>query len=128
VVEESALAEAGWIAVHHATFATRFENVSALCDVTSAPVPRVGVIAEGEAQTLADVLVHQIRGGARPEPFRGRVSCYIEFGDDRVARFDADFLSGRSPVGNFTEPSDELVASKAEFGASRRKRWFGLDG
>lgn len=128
VVEESALAEGGWIAVDHTMFATRFDNVYAIGDVTSAPVPRVGVIAEGEAQTLADVLIRQIHGGARPEPFRGRVSCYIEFGDDRVARFDADFLSGPSPVGNFTEPSDELVASKAEFGASRRKRWFGLDG
>ena len=44
-----------------------------------------------------------------------------------MARFDADFLSGPSPVGRFMEPSDELVASKAEFGSLRRKRWFGLD-
>ena len=44
------------IAVDHQTFATKFENVYAVGDVTSAPVPRVGVMAEGEADRLADVL------------------------------------------------------------------------
>ena len=127
VVEESALAEEGWVAVDHTTFATRFEGVHAVGDVTSAPVPRVGAIAEGEARTLAEVLVHQIRGGPAPEPYQGLATCYIEFGDDRVARFDANFLSGPSPFGTFTSASEAMVASKVEFGSSRRRRWFGLD-
>ena len=126
-VEESALAVDGWVAVDHTTFATRFENVYAVGDVTSAPVPRVGAIAEGEARTLADVLVHQIRGGDPPGPYRGEATCYIEFGGDQVARFDANFLSGPSPFGSFTEPSESVAASKAEFGASRRRRWFDLE-
>jgi sulfide:quinone oxidoreductase len=127
VVEESALVEEdGWIAVDHRTFATKFENVYAVGDVTSAPVPRVGAIAEGEAGTLADVLVHQLRGGAAPEPYKGLVTCYIEFGGPTVARFDANFLSGPTPVGTFTEASVEIAASKVEFGASRRRRWFGM--
>ena len=127
VVEESALVEEdGWIAVDHRTFATKFENVYAVGDVTSAPVPRVGVIAENEAGTLADVLVHQLQGGEAPEPFKGRVTCYIEFGGPKVARFDGDFLSGPTPVGTFIEASEEMAASKVEFGASRRRRWFGM--
>ena len=127
VVEESALVEEdGWIAVDHRTFATKFENVYAVGDVTSAPVPRVGVIAENEADTLADVLVHQFRGGASPEPFKGKVTCYIEFGGPKVARFDGDFLSGPAPVGTFIEASEEMAAAKVEFGASRRRRWFGM--
>ena len=128
VVEDSALAEDGWVAVDHTTFATRFENVYAVGDVTSAPVPRVGAIAEGEARTLADVLIHQIRGGDPPEPFRGIATCYIEFGGSKVARFDANFLSGPKPFGSFTEASETMVANKVEFGASRRRRWFGLEG
>jgi sulfide:quinone oxidoreductase len=83
-------------------------------------------MAEGEADTLADVLVHQLRGGAAPEPFKGKVTCYIEFGGPKVARFDGDFLSGPKPVGTFTEASEEIAASKVEFGASRRRRWFGM--
>ncbi len=42
VVADSALAEDGWIPVDHRTFATKFEHVYAVGDVTSAPVPRVG--------------------------------------------------------------------------------------
>jgi sulfide:quinone oxidoreductase len=128
VVEESALVEEGWVPVDHRTFATRFEGVYAVGDVTSAPVPRVGAIAEGEAGTLADVLVHEARGGRTPEPYRGVATCYIEFGGDMVARFDANFLSGPTPFGTFTEPSEAMRASKHEFGASRRRRWFGMDG
>ena len=65
VVEESGLTVDGWIPVDHTTFATRFPDVYAVGDVTSAPVPRVGVIAEGEAGTVADVL-------DPPPPRRGR--------------------------------------------------------
>ena len=126
VVEESALAVDGWVAVDHTTFATRFENVYAIGDVTSAPVPRVGAIAEGEARTLADVLIHQLRGGSAPEPYRGVATCYIEFGGNRVARFDANFLSGPTPFGTFTEASETVAAAKVEFGATRRQRWFGI--
>ena len=128
VVEDSPLAEDGWVAVDHTTFATRFENVYAVGDVTSAPVPRVGAIAEGEARTLAEVLIHQLRGGTPPEPYRGLATCYIEFGGSRVARFDANFLSGPKPFGSYTEASEAMVANKVEFGASRRRRWFGIEG
>jgi sulfide:quinone oxidoreductase len=125
VVEESALAVDGWIPVDHTTFATSFPNVYAVGDVTSAPVPRVGVIAEGEAGTAADVLIHRLKGGDDPAPYPGIATCYIEFGGAEVAKFEVNFLGGPSPFGIFNEPSVELAASKAEFGATRRARWFG---
>ena len=126
VVEDSALAEDGWVAVDHTTFATRFENVYAVGDVTSAPVPRVGAIAEGEARTLADVLIHQFRGRST-QALPGYATCYIEFGGSKVARFDANFLSGPKPFGSFTESSEAVVTDKVEFGASMRRRWFGIE-
>ena len=127
VVEDSALAEDGWIPVDHRTFATKFEGVYAVGDVTSAPVPRVGAIAEGEARTLAEVLIHQIKGGEAPGDYLGKATCYIEFGGAKVARFDANFLSGPTPFGSFTPASADIAASKVEFGASRKRRWFGID-
>jgi sulfide:quinone oxidoreductase len=127
VVEDSALVEDGWIPVDHRTFATKFEGVYAVGDITSAPLPRVGVIAEGEAHTLGEVLIHQIRGGDAPEDYRGKVTCYIEFGGPKVARFEANFLSGPTAVGTFTPASEEIAALKVEFGATRRRRWFGID-
>ena len=125
VVEESGLAVDGWVPVDHTTFATRFPNVFACGDVTSAPVPRVGVIAEGEAGTAADVIIHRLRGGADPAAYQGVATCYIEFGGAEVAKFDVNFLGGPTPSGIFAEPSLALAAAKKDFGATRRQRWFG---
>jgi sulfide:quinone oxidoreductase len=125
VVDGGLTEDDGWIAVDPKTFATRFPDVYAAGDITSAPVPRVGVIAESEASTVADVLVHRIRGGEEPPPFPGIVTCYIEFGGGQVARFDADFMTGPSPTSSFIDASFDNAASKREFGSSRRARWFG---
>ncbi len=125
VVEASGLTVDGWIPVDPTTFATSFADVYAVGDITSAPVPRVGVIAEGEARTVADVLIHRIGDGVEPEAYQGTATCYIEFGGAEVARFDVNFLSGPSPYGTFTEPSLELAAAKRDFGSTRRQRWFG---
>jgi sulfide:quinone oxidoreductase len=127
VVESGLTAEDGWIAVDHTTFATRFPDVYAVGDITSAPVPRAGVIAESEASTVADVLIHRIRGGDEPPPFPGKIVCYIEMGADSVGRVNADFLSGPAPVSVFTPPSLEGANEKREFAATRRQRWFGRD-
>ncbi|HEX4490904.1 MAG TPA: FAD-dependent oxidoreductase [Acidimicrobiia bacterium] len=127
VVVESGLTVDGWIPVDPKTFATRFPNVYAVGDITSAPVPRVGVIAEGEAGTVADVLVHRLKGGDEPPPYPGIATCYIEFGGAEVAKFEVNFLGGPTPTGVFLEPSLELAESKKDFGATRRRRWFNTD-
>lgn len=128
VVVESGLTEDGWIPVDPATFATRFPDVYAIGDVTSAPVPRAGVIAEGEAATVADVLVARLKGGAPPSPYEGRVLCYIEMGDNRVGKVDVTFLTGGAPTALFSPPSSALADEKRRFAATRRTRWFGLQG
>ncbi len=125
VATESALAEDGWIPVDPATFATKFPGVFAIGDVTSAPVPRAGGIAEGEAATVADVLIAQFTGTAPPQPYDGASGCYVELGDDLVGRIDVNFLSYDMPVAKFTPPDAALAAEKREWGATRRARWFG---
>ena len=124
VVVESGLTDDGWIAVDPATFATKFPDVYAVGDVTNAPVPRAGAIAEGEASAVADVLIARLKGGAAP-PYRGGAVCYIEMGDDKIGKVDVNFLGGPTPTARFSPPSTELAGEKREFGASRRKRWFG---
>lgn len=125
VVVDSPLAEDGWIPVDPATFATRFPGVFAVGDVTSAPVPRAGAIAEGEASTVADVLIAQLTGGPEAAPYDGASSCYVELGDDLVGRIDVNFLSYDQPVAKFTAPSSALMDEKRQWGATRRDRWFG---
>ena len=128
VVEAGLTEDDGWIAVDPATMETRFPDVYAVGDVTSMPVPRAGVIAEGEASTLADVLVHRLGDGPAPDPFRGRITCYMEMGDDTIGMVDVDFLSGPRPVAAFTPPSHEGAEAKRTLRLGAPARWFGLDG
>jgi sulfide:quinone oxidoreductase len=125
VVLTSDLAEDGWIPVDPATFATRHANVFAVGDVTSAPVPRAGGIAEGEAATVAEVLIAELAGGPAAQPYGGAGACYVELGDELVGRIDVNFLSYDTPVAKFTAPTAELFVEKQDWGATRATRWFG---
>jgi sulfide:quinone oxidoreductase len=127
VVVESGMTDDGWIAVDPATFATKYPNVYAVGDVTSVPVPRAGVIAEGEAATLADVLIAELTGGPPPPPYPGSAVCYIEMGERQVARVDVNFLSGPVPTAAFRPPSLAGADEKRQFAATRLARWFGYD-
>ena len=125
VVAASELVEDGWIPVDPATFATKFPNVYAIGDVTSAPVPRAGGIAEGEAATVAKVLIAKLTNDAQPLPYDGAAGCYVELGNDLVGRIDVNFLSYDTPVAKFTAPSLGLSEEKHEWEATRVRRWFG---
>ncbi len=126
VVQESGMAEDGYVPVDSRTLKTRFPGVYAVGDVATVGVPKAGVFSEGAARVVAAEVLATIRNGEQPEGYDGLGSCYIEFGDGRVGRVDVDFLSGPNPTGTFQEPSATLVAEKHEFGLSRRARWFGL--
>ena len=126
VVIESGITEDGYVTVDSATLRTSYEGVYAVGDVATAGVPKAGVFAEGAARVVARELIAEVRGEGDAEPFDGRGSCYIEFGEDRIARVDIDFLSGPEKTGVFNAPSLELREEKDEFGASRKARWFGL--
>jgi sulfide:quinone oxidoreductase len=125
VVAESGLAADGWVPVDRNTLQTRYPGVYAVGDVTSVGTAKAGVFAEGAARVAAAAILAQFRGDPAPEAYKGQGSCYIEFGDRKVARVDVDFLSGHKPVGMFQEPSEALAIEKVEFGASRLRRWFG---
>jgi sulfide:quinone oxidoreductase len=128
VVEQSGLAVNGWIPVEKANLATRFPDVYAVGDCTSAPVPKAGVFSESAARAVAEDLIARIRNEGTPTPYDGAGSCYIEFGGHTVGRVDADFLTGSSPTAPFFGPSLAGAKEKKEFGASRRRLWFGYPG
>ena len=125
VVVASGMTEDGYVPVRSETLETRFPGVYAVGDVATVGVPKAGVFAEGAARVVGDSLIANLRDGEQPDAYRGRGSCYIEFGAGRVGRVDIDFLSGPKPTGTFREPSPALVAEKRDFGSSRSARWFG---
>ncbi len=125
VVEESGLAEDGWIPVDPLTLETRYPDVYAVGDVTSVGTPKAGVFAEGQAAVVAETLIARARSQGDRAEYDGTGICYLEFGDGRVAKVDVTFRAGQAPVGGFQAPSAELTADKLAFGTSRVQRWFG---
>jgi sulfide:quinone oxidoreductase len=113
-----------WVPVNKQTLETRFPGVYAVGDVNGVGTPKAGVFAEGAARVVAEAIIAQVRGGASTDAYKGRGSCYVEFGHGQVGRVDVDFLSGPKPTGTFQPPSEALVAEKVLFGSSRTQRWF----
>lgn len=127
VVAESGMCVDGWIPVDPLTLETAYPHVFAVGDVTSVGTPKAGVFAERQAAVVADQLIARYGRPDRASTYDGRGICYIEFGHEGVARVDVTFRPGESPSGHFDEPSELLLAEKAEFGSSRIQRWFGRD-
>jgi len=127
VVLRSGLCVDGWVPVNPRTLETRFTGVYAVGDVTSVGTPKAGVFAEGQARVAAEAIIARANGSRSQFEYDGRGQCYLEFGNDEVARVDVAFAPGVRPTGTFDGPSAELAAHKAEFGASRVRRWFGRE-
>ena len=125
-VLDGMLDEEGYVPVDPATLQTRWDGVYAVGDVATAGVPKAGVFAEGAAEVVARGVVARRRGAPEPGRHLGQGTCYIEFGEDRIASVDIDFLSGPEKTGHFNPPSTEQRALKEQFGTSRRARWFGM--
>ena len=126
VVIESGLTVDGWIPVDPATLATAYPDVYAVGDVTSVGTPKAGVFSEGQAKVVADEIIARHRGQDTAS-YDGRGICYFEFGDGKVGKVDVVFLPGQPPVGTLAGPSIDLAGDKAEFGATRARRWFGQE-
>ena len=127
VVEESGLAVNGWVPVNRETLETRFPDVYAIGDVNSVGTPKAGLFAEGAAKTAAAGIIARLRGTQAPDPFNGKGSCYVEFGQEKIGRVDVTFLSAPQPTGVYYAPSETLVAEKGQFGSSRIRRWLGRE-
>jgi sulfide:quinone oxidoreductase len=121
------LAVNGWVPVDQTNLRTKFPHVYALGDVCTGPrtVPKAGIFAEAAARVVADDIAAEISGGDPPTPYEGSGVCYAEFGGGLVSKVEVNFLRGESPAAERHDPSREYAAEKAEFGATRRTRWFG---
>jgi sulfide:quinone oxidoreductase len=117
----------GWIPVNPLTLETSYPGVYAVGDVTSVGTPKAGVFSERQAGVAADRIVALVRGEATSAQYDGVGMCYLEFGNEEVARVTVTFLSGQAPTGTYEAPSIALAQDKLKFGSSRIQRWFGRE-
>ncbi len=104
-VRESALANpAGWAPVDKRTLQTSFENVYAIGDVTAItlvngkPLPKAGVFAHSQAETVAQRIADEIRGTATQAHFDGMGFCWIETGAGSAGFASGDFYAEPDPA------------------------------
>ena len=94
VVEESGMTVDGWIPVDPLTLETSYPDVYAVGDVTSVGTPKAGVFAEGQAVVVADAIIARGAASGDASQYDGRGICYLEFGNDEVAKVDVVFDAG----------------------------------
>ena len=112
VVRLSALAnESGWIPVDRGSLSTKAENVFAIGDVTSIPIPgrwkpdvplmlpKAGVFAHVQASVVAHRIAAKVLGRESAASFCGDGFCMLEAGED---------LAGFAYGNFFAEPSPEI--------------------
>src|SRR5271155_472822 len=127
VVADSGMTVDGWVPVNPLTLETSYPGVFAIGDMTSVGTPKAGVFSEGQAIVAADRGAAIIRGDLGSSEYDGRGMCYLEFGNDEVARVSVTFATGQAPSGTYEAPSAALAVDKGEFGSSRIRRWFGRE-
>jgi len=127
IVRESPLAsEHGWIPVDRTTLQTSFTGVWAIGDVTSIPLksgkplPKAGVFAHRQAETVAQNIAHAIDGTGRPASFDGHGECFIETGHMRAGFGSGDFYAEPLPAIAVHQPSVARHLAKVMF----EKRWL----
>jgi sulfide:quinone oxidoreductase len=104
-VKDSALTnEAGWVLVDKRTMQTTSENVFAIGDVTAVTLangmalPKAGVFAEGQAQTVAHRIAADIHKTGQEAEFDGLGFCWIESGAGSAGFASGEFYSEPNPT------------------------------
>jgi sulfide:quinone oxidoreductase len=129
VVARAGLLVDGWVPVDPATLETRHPGVFAVGDVNRIPVgqaaiPKAGAFAGRAAEAVAAEIARRVTGTGEGGRFDGAGTCFLEFGGGAVAKVEANFLGGPSPVVRFVGPSHEFRADKEAFASTRLGRWF----
>lgn len=120
--------QTGWIPVNPGTLETKQGDVYAIGDVTALPtphgyvplLPKAGVFAHGQAETVARNLSMKIEGKETFEKWNGKGACFLEIGYGKAAYVSGNFLADPKPELNFKTPSSIWHLGKVLF----EKRWL----
>lgn len=130
VLRESGLLGAdGWVAVNPEQLNTVAEDVYAIGDCTSIPMPngqmlpKAGVFAHGQAEVVARNLTAEIGGRDPIWAFGGQGACFMETGGGKAAYIVGDYYSD-PPLVSLRGPSRFRHWAKVGFERVWLWRWF----
>ena len=119
----------GWVKVDRATLETEYPRVYAIGDATAIPLangmplPKAGLFAEKEGETVAARIAAALHGEAPTATFDGRGACFIEMGNGEASTISGDFF-GDPPSVALSLPDAQQRAAKEQFEMERLARWF----
>jgi sulfide:quinone oxidoreductase len=122
--------ETGWVPVDKGTLETSHERVFAIGDVTAIKLPvglmlpKAGVFAHAQAETVAHNIAAAITGQGAPERFDGAGYCYVEMGDGVAAYAKGNFYAEPAPAVTMRSPSRLWHWGKIYFEKWWLRRWF----
>jgi sulfide:quinone oxidoreductase len=102
--------ESGWIPVDRHTLQTKYPGVYAIGDITviplrmGRPLPKAGVFAHGQAETVAHNLAREWTGRGEPRRFDGKGMCFIEMGGGRAGMGSGNFYAEPLPQVTLRQP------------------------
>lgn len=119
----------GYAAVDPYTLSTGTPGLYAIGDATAIPIaggkllPKAGVFAEAEAETVARRIAAEWRGGSPSELFDGVGSCFVELGNGRAAFARGDFYASDGPRVAMRRPGRHWHLAKVAFEQYWLRRW-----
>jgi sulfide:quinone oxidoreductase len=127
VIRETALVgKSGWIEVNRNTMETNFPNVYAIGDITfiplemGKPLPKAGVFAHYQAETVAHNIAQKIAGKNPDKTFNGDGQCFLEMGDGKAGYASGNFYGSPLPIVKMKTPGFFWHWTKVWF----EKYWF----
>lgn len=130
VIDAGLTGKSGWAPVDRDTLETRFPGVYAIGDVTGIPLamgkplPKAGVFAHGEAEVVANNLIHEITGKGTPMVFDGHGECFLETGDGKAGLGRGNFYAEPKPQIKFSKPSRTMHLGKVAYEKYWLFEWF----
>ena len=126
VGEAGLLGPSGWIPVDAHTLQTKADGVYAIGDVNAVmmangrPIPKAGVFASAEGETVAVNIAAEIND-SQSEAFPGAGYCFILYGNNQAGMIRGDFLEAGRPNVSIVPPSSEGYSAKEQFEESWRE-------
>lgn len=131
VVRESGLlGNGGWVPVDRAALTTPYERVYAVGDLVGIPLahgkplPKAGVFAHHQAETVAANIAAEIAGERGRAAFDGWGQCFIETGNPRAGFGSGNFYAEPSPQVTLRPPARRWHWAKVLWERYWLRRWF----
>ena len=120
VAEAGLAADSNWVEVLPKTLQTRQEGVSAVGDVNALPMangrplPKAGVFASAEGETVGHNIAAAVNG-TEPATFSGIGHCFITYSGSHAGMVQGEFLADDRPNVSLRPPTIRGSRSKERF-------------